>query len=61
LKENAESKEEEQSNRKNERVNKEFEIKELSTRILLKSRKDENRNFIIDEIIKIEVSRTIVK
>jgi hypothetical protein len=57
LKENAKSKKEEQSKKRNEFVNKEFELKELSTRILLKSQKDENRDFIIDEIIKIKKTK----
>jgi hypothetical protein len=57
LKENAESKEEKQSKRRNEFVNKKFEIKELSTRILLKSREDEDRNLIIDEIVKIKETK----
>ncbi len=57
MKENAKSKKEEQSKKRNEFVNKEFELKELSTRILLKSQKDENRDFIIDEIIKIKKTK----
>ncbi len=57
MKKNAKLKEKEQSKKRNEFVNKEFELKELSTRILLKSRENEDRDFIIDEIIKIKKTK----
>jgi hypothetical protein len=57
LNENAESKKDEQSERRNELVNKELKIKELSIKILSEKREDENRNLIIDEVIKVKKSK----
>jgi beta-mannanase len=50
-------KEDEQSKKRNELVNKKLKMKELSSRILLKKRKNENRDFIIDEMIKMKKSK----
>jgi hypothetical protein len=50
-------KEDEQSKRRDELVDKELKMKELSSRILLEKREDEDRDLIIDEMIKIEESK----
>jgi hypothetical protein len=57
LNENAESKKDEQSKRRNELVNKKLKIQELSIKILSKKRKDEDRDLIIDEMIKVKESK----
>jgi hypothetical protein len=57
LNENAKSKKDEQSKKRNELVDKKLKIKELSIKILSKKRKDEDRDFIIDEMIKMKESK----
>jgi hypothetical protein len=54
LKKNAELKKNEQSEKRNELINKELKMIKLSTKTLLNKKENEDRDFIIDEINKMK-------